>query len=46
MFNFFLDQHAFTSLQSGFVSGDSKVNQFVNIYHTFSKALDEGKEVR
>ena len=42
MFNFFLDQHAITSLQSGFVPGDSKVNQLVNIYNTFCKALDDG----
>ena len=48
MFNFFLDQHAITSLQSGFVPGDSTVNQLVDIYNTFSfcKALDDGKEVR
>ena len=35
MFNFFLDQHAITSLQSGFVPGDSRVNQLVDIYNTF-----------
>ena len=46
MFNFFLDQHAIISMQSGFVPGDSKVNQLVNIYNTFCKALDDGKEVR
>ena len=46
MFNFFLDQHAITSLQSGFVPGDSTVNQLVDIYNTFCKALDDGKEVR
>ena len=33
-------------LQSGFVSGDSTVNQLADIYNTFCKALDEGKEVR
>ena len=43
MFNFFLDQHAITSLQSGFVPGDSTVNQLVDIYNTFCKALDDGK---
>ena len=26
--------------------GDSTVNQLVDIYNTFCKALDEGKEVR
>ena len=46
MFNFILDQHAITSLQSGFVPGDSTVNQLVDIYNTFCKALDDGKEVR
>ena len=46
MFNFFLDQHAITSLQSGFVPGDSTVNQLVDIYNTFCKALDDGKMVR
>ena len=46
MFNFFFDQNAITSLQSGFVTGDSTVNQLVDIYNTFCKALDDGKEVR
>ena len=46
LFNFFLDQHAITPLQSGFVLGDSTVNQLVEIYNTFCKALDDGKEVR
>ena len=39
MFNFFFDQ-------SGFVPGDSTVNRLVDIYNTFCKALDDGKEVR
>ena len=26
--------------------GDSTVNQLVDVYNTFCKALDEGKEVR
>ena len=46
MFNFFLDQHTILSLQSGFVLGDSTVNQLVDIYSTFCKALYDGKEVR
>ena len=46
MFNFFLNQHAIISLQSGFVPGDSTVNQLVDIHNTFCKALDDGKEVR
>ena len=44
MFNFFLDQHAITSLQSVFFPGDSTVNQLVDIYNTFCKALDDGYE--
>ena len=46
MFNFFLDQLAITSLQSAFVPGDSTVNQLVDIYNTFCKALADVKEVR
>ena len=46
LYNFFQEHHIITSLQSGFVPGDSSVNQLVDIYNTFCKALDEGKEVR
>ena len=46
MFNFFLDQHTLTSLQSCFVLGDSTVNQHIDIYITFCKALEDGKAVR
>ena len=46
MFNFFRDNKIITALQSGFVIVDSTVNQLVDIYNTFCKALDEGKEVR
>ena len=46
MFNFHLDRHAITCLQSGFVTGDSTVNQLVDIFNTFCKALDEGEKVR
>ena len=46
IFNFFRDNQIITTLQSGFVPGDSTVNQLVDIYNTFCKALDEGKEVR
>ena len=45
-FNFFCDNQVITALQSGFVPGDSKVNQIFDIYNTFCKALDEGKDVR
>ena len=33
------------SLKSGFVPGDFTVNQLADLYNTFCKALDEGKEV-
>ncbi|MCG8113032.1 MAG: reverse transcriptase domain-containing protein [Candidatus Thiodiazotropha taylori] len=46
VFNFFRDHHIITAMQSGFIPGDSTVNQLVVIYNTFCKALDEGKEVR
>ena len=35
-----------SSLQSGFIPGDSTVNQLANLYHMFTEALDAGKEVR
>ena len=35
-----------TTLQSGFVPGDSTVNQLIIIYNTFCRALDDGKAVR
>ena len=35
-----------TTLQSCFVPGDSTVNQLVDMYNTFCKTLDDGKEVR
>ncbi|MCG8113231.1 MAG: reverse transcriptase domain-containing protein, partial [Candidatus Thiodiazotropha taylori] len=46
VFNFFQDHQIITAMQSGFIPGDSTVNQLVVIYNTFCKALDEGKEVR
>ena len=46
VFNFFRDYNIITSFQSGFIPGDSTVNQLTDIYNTFCKALDEGKEVR
>ena len=45
VFNFFRE-HEVITLQSGFIPGDSTVNQLVDVYNTFCKALDEGKEVR
>ena len=46
MFNYFNDYSIITCLQSGFVPGDSTVNQLVDIYNTFCKTLDNGLEVR
>ena len=46
VFNFFQPNHAITTLQSGFVPGDSTVNQLTDLYNTFCHTLDEGKEVR
>ena len=45
LFNFFLDNNVITAFQSGFVPSDSTVNQLIDIYNTFCKALDESKEV-
>ena len=41
-----MDHVVLTTLQSGFISADSTVNQLVDIYNSFCKAIDEGKEVR
>ena len=46
LFNFFRDNNVITAFQSGFVPGDSTVNQLIDIYNIFGKALDEGKQVR
>ena len=46
VFNFIRDNAVITAMQSGFMPGDSTVNQLVDVYNTFCKALDEGKEVR
>ena len=46
VFNHFRDNSILTSLQSGFIPGDSTVNQLTYLYNAFSQALDFGKEVR
>ena len=46
IFNYFKDHEIITCLQFRFVPGDSNVNQLVDIYNTFCKALDDGLEVR
>ena len=43
--NHFRDNNILTSLQSGFIPGDSTVNQLTYLYNTFCCALDDGKEV-
>ena len=40
------DNNLLSSLQSGFIPGDSTVNQLTFLYNTFCQALDSGKEVR
>ena len=45
LFNYISDDEILSALQSGFIPGDSTVNQLVDIYNTFCKSLDEGKEV-
>ena len=39
IFNFFNDNQVITCLQSGFVPGDSTVNQLVDIYNIFCKGI-------
>ena len=46
LFNFLNQNRLITSLQSGFIPGDSTVNQLLHLSDTFGKALDAGKEVR
>jgi hypothetical protein len=46
IFNFFRDTNFFSPCQSGFLPGDSTVNQLTFLYNTFCKALDNGLEVR
>ena len=46
LFNHLQNNNILSSLQSGFIPGDSTVNQLTYLYHTFCEALDAGKEVR
>ncbi|MCG8032214.1 MAG: endonuclease/exonuclease/phosphatase family protein [Candidatus Thiodiazotropha taylori] len=46
LFNHLQNNNILSSLQSGFMPGDSTVNQLTFLYHTFCEALDAGKEVR
>ena len=46
LFNHLRDNNLLSSLQSGFLPGDSTVNQLTFLYNTLCHALDSGKEVR
>lgn len=46
LYNHLNHNNILTSLQSGFIPGDSTVNQLTYLYNTFCHALDSGKEVR
>ena len=45
-YNHLQDNNMLSSLQSGFIPGDSTVNQLAYLYHIFTEALDAGKEIR
>ena len=45
LYNHLQDTNLLSSLQSGFIPGDSTVNQLAYLYHMFTEALDAGKEV-
>ena len=45
LFYYIRDHKILSALQSGFIPGDSTVNQLVDIYNTVCKSLDEGIEV-
>ena len=46
LFNYLNSHNILTPLQSGFVPGDSTVNQLIYLLDTVSSSLDSGKEVR
>ena len=46
VYNFLKDTDFFTPWQSGFMPGDSTVNQVACLYNHICKALDDGLEVR
>jgi hypothetical protein len=46
VFNYFRENHLLTPHQSGFMPGDSTVNQLTYLYHVFAKALDDKKKVQ
>lgn len=46
LYNYVISNDILTTFQSGFIKGDSTVNQLTYLYNDISKAMDEGKEVR
>ncbi|MCW4344426.1 MAG: reverse transcriptase domain-containing protein [Candidatus Thiodiazotropha endolucinida] len=46
LYNHLHSHNSISSLQSGFMPGDSTVNQLAYLYNTFCQSLDAGKEVR
>ena len=46
VYNYFRDNELLTKHQSGFQTGDSTVHQLSYLYHKFSEALDQKKEIR
>ena len=46
VYNYLKDNDFFTPWQSGFMPGDSTVNQVACLYHHICKALDDGLEFR
>ena len=46
LYNHLQGNNMLSSFQSGFIPGDSTVNQLTYLYHIFCDALDSGKEVR
>ena len=45
VFNFFRENLQISIHQSGFIPGDSTINQLVYLYHYFANALDKNKDV-
>ena len=46
LYNHLQENNMLSSFQSGFIPGDSTINQLTYLYHTFCETLDSGTEVR
>ena len=46
VFNYLHTNNILTSVQSGFIPGDSTINQLLYLYNYICSALDAGKEIR